>query len=142
MITIGTYIATLAQIKALLGISATTYDTLITAYLPLLQDDLLNDILGNNFGAGYDDGEEETIEPTFPQELRMVMADYVNQKVITRYGNMSGENNNISSVSIGDYSVTYDKDNLISGVDKSIFANAIKSYGKIYKDEPVKTVVA
>lgn len=141
MITISSLIATKAQIKTLLGISATTYDTLIDAYLPLLQDDLLNNILGNNFGAGYDESEAETVQPVFPQELRLVMAEYVNQKVIVPYGKSTTTDQNVISFSIGDYSETRDKTNLINGVDKSIFASAIATHKKIYKDEPVKTVI-
>ena len=144
MITISTAIATVAEIKTLLGISVSTYDTLMGVYLPLLQDDLLNNILGNNFNAGYDDGEEDTIEPVFPQELKITMADYMRNKVINKYGNFTGAstNDNITSFSLDDYSVSYDKGNIISGVDKSIFANAISSYRKIFKDEPVKTVLS
>jgi hypothetical protein len=69
------------------------------------------------------------------------MIEYVNQKLIVPYGKMTTTNKNITSFSLGDYSESYDKGILINGVDGSVFASALRSYGKVYKDEPVKTVL-
>jgi hypothetical protein len=144
MIQISTLIATTAEIKVLLNISATTYDDAIELWNPLLQDDLLNNILKNNFGTKYDLTNEEIVQPVFPHELQITMSDYMREKVINPMKlESTGQvvSNGIKSFALADYSVTYNSEDLESGVNKKIFANAKNKHEKTYADEPVKTVV-
>ena len=135
MIPITTLIATKAEIKSLLGITVNTYDSKIDLYLPILQDELLNNALGNNFGAGWDLTAEEVVEPIFPNNLKLVMVEMIKENII----NENKTSGNIVSYSIGDYSVSYDVSKTATLSSQSLAT--VLNYRKIYKDEPVKTVI-
>jgi RNAse (barnase) inhibitor barstar len=135
MIPITTLIATKSEIKSLLGITSNDYDSKIDLYLPILQDELLNNALGNNFGAGWDLTAEEVIEPIFPNNLKLVMVEMVKENII----NENKTSGNIISYSIGDYSVSFDVSKTATLSSQSLAT--VLNYRKIYKDEPVKTVI-
>ena len=135
MIPIKTLIATKSEIKSLLGITSNDYDSKIDLYLPILQDELLNNALGNNFGAGWDLTAEEVVEPIFPNNLKLVMVEMVKENII----NENKTSGNIVSYSIGDYSVSFDVSKTATLSSQSLAT--VLNYRKIYKDEPVKTVV-
>jgi RNAse (barnase) inhibitor barstar len=135
MIPIKTLIATKSEIKSLLGITSNDYDSKIDLYLPILQDELLNNALGNNFGAGWDLTAEEVVDPVFPNNLKLVMVEMVKENII----NENKTSGNIVSYSIGDYSVSFDVSKTATLSSQSLAT--VLNYRKIYKDEPVKTVI-
>ena len=115
----GSVLITVEQVKELLNISgSTTYDTFISASIPIVTD-LIEQTTFNNF---YSSSLSESVYVTvknYPDGLQLpatlLIKRYIDQ-VFT-----SGSNSNISSEGIGAYTVTYKFDipDEINGMLKS-----------------------
>lgn len=85
-------IATLEEIKTLLQITDTTKDTLITALIPIVENDIFEYL--NNYFDDYED---------YPAALKVYVANMVNFRI-------QKPKDGISSESISRYSVSYNID--------------------------------
>ena len=80
-------LSTVTEVKALLGITVTTYDTQITALLPVVEN-IVKLATNNDFDESPDD-------VAIKMPIALIIKDFI-------YGK-----DNISSESIGDYTVSF-----------------------------------
>lgn len=84
-------VITLAEYKTLRGITDTTQDALISAFIPLVQDDIVQ---ACNYSFGFDTGAED-----FPASLKLIAAQMITYQISAQKGSSVYQSENIEGYS-------------------------------------------
>lgn len=84
-------VITLAEYKALKGITDTTQDTLISTFIPLVQDDIVQ---ACNYSFGFDTDAED-----FPASLKLIAAQMITYQMSAQKGSSVYQSENIEGYS-------------------------------------------